>query len=339
MNSADPMKNRRIWRLKPFGTVRYKSRHPELKLNALRCLGRLSALDVSVSLPQTQVDAQPIGLLWLRYDVLRARWLRDDKRVVDVDTPEARPIVTKELDRAVRALNTQLAAPHRLHQNVDVAELSYASGWSYDAPIKTRTVTKQLWRLRHSEWLKTALKRPEFDNASPRDAFDRAFDLMARLDTPIPTVWMVVPPKEGIRHVALCISNDFNHVHLALMREKLTLVIDPEHSLLPEANRNAVVAAQVLALAQVLRLLAADRLGAVVISVYSTDSLDELVDFTPLMQVQIGAAGWLNALPEATVTPLSDLGNRQWSDLSVHFKYDQNWIRDPWWRGVSKDLE
>jgi len=329
----------RTWFLPARGDVQYATPSYDNSLNALACLS--SDMRDNIRLTLTNWQPKKDGLeqsLTLRYDLMSGNWKTASGTALGVNFWKTesesqlganlgpyQSILLKRLDTAAEDLNKALLAPQNVHQRLIALSPRYDSGLAYDRPAVSTATTLRVWRRADVDWMSRFLATLSNQDAGPKDVFDRAFGLLSRLDRPSDILWDMQKLTPRGAHFRLYTPACLQHCVVRLRRSDFTLKVSKSFAATAAENQCRVVLSEQLALAQAIRLFAADKAGTVILSAYQVEALDSCDAKKPILQMRIDSRGWLSGLGKLEGIILDRLLDVPLSGIDIIQSGHPNW--------------
>lgn len=316
----------RSWVFEPRGIVQFKKSDQALSWAALQCLGTRLKTRVECDVPPGLVDPRNLEPETLSMNLETGIWRLGKGAERDVQDPKIKPLVMEALEQAENRLNKALSAPLGAHRALSTMVAEYAPGLCMDRPDNSYPI--RAWRRADAAWMTERLSASPQSEHAPRDAFDRGFDLIERLDRPVKMAWTYFGRHEGAHHVRLLSPQELCHPTVSLRRQDTRLVMDINACLSGAETQTRILSSQMMALALALRRYAGPSLGVVIISACEVKAFNRPKEARPHLQLQIGANGWMQALGVAARAPVIDLLDAPPADI-FFAKVGHMWVKTP----------
>jgi hypothetical protein len=254
-------------------------------------------------------------------------WSRDTGLPFDVEDSKVRPLAVQAVEKAKDDLNRALRAPLDVHLRLADIRPEYDMGLFTDRPAVTSP--KRAWRRIDAIWISARPSAIVALSGPQRDCFDRAFDLIARLDRPAEMRWTYSGLHEGVHHIALQATTQLRHPLVSVCRVGTRLGVDIHACLSGQETEIQVLSTQMMALAQALRRYARPDLAPLVVTAFEVQTRDTDSDPRALLQLQVGSRGWSYALGRAAKQSMSELWEMPHDGLEIMTVAAPAWVDPP----------
>ena len=327
--SSVPEKPRiRFWKMKAKGDVRYAKGRSDISLASLSCLRKPAASNITVEIPASMLGKSEKLAKTVRYNLQKSEW-RDSRSVAGVyspETPDIHTLLEMKLTDEAKRLNDEVSQPTRAHQRITEIVPEYISGLPLDPPIRPLSGSLRPWRRSHSKWLQSSTEPSASNNHDDRESFDRTFELVTQLDSPVDLKWQYERISGAMRSVVLSAPRALLHPMTAVRRSDLVLVPHKPDCLSAKDNCRAILASFALAVAGAARLYSADKLGTLIVTCQTVEAMKSLSDPNPVIQLQVNSSGWVSELATASTSPISDLLTTVHTGLRFFEPAEKGWF-------------
>jgi hypothetical protein len=318
----------RTWALEPKGVVQFEGTPKQLPtLSALQCLGTRANAVIHFEVSPNLLGSGEVNPAIVTLDLQKGHWSRDTGLPFDVEKPAIRPLAVQAVKKAKDALNRALRDPLDVHLRLCDIKPQYDMRLCTDRPAVT--FPKRVWRRADATWIAERPSAIVALEGPPRDCFDRAFDLIARLDRPAEMRWTYSGLHDGVHHIALQATTRLRHPLVSVCRVGTTLGIDIHSSLSGQETEMQVLSTQMMALAQALRRYAGHKLAPLIVTAFETRTADANSAPRPLLQLQVGSHGWTHALGKAVKQSVSELRQMPYNGFEFVTVAAFGWIDPP----------
>lgn len=298
--------NTRNWDLPAKGPLRYRDKVNDPSLAAFRSLHPASRRKIELPVAGKLLgkdDDEPVTLI---YDILKAHWVYQNGVAVNAENVGLRRLLEARLDDEKDALNRMMRAPLIVHQNAARYGFRYESGLKVDRPRRNAGQSLRQWRGVDAKWMRQANSEQTLGKTT-WDRLDRAFNIMRGFARPVPMRWLMEVDYNHVTQIRLLTTAQLAHTATVVKRDDIVLSVDTDRSTDSHETRRLVIAANCTALLLLLRQLAADDLGSLVITAIEVDTLDDPGTFHPQFVVKVERHGWFDGVGGLADAPLEKL--------------------------------
>jgi hypothetical protein len=305
MTTTEPDGLRR-WTLAPQGAVQFKTSTHLMSIAALDCLGSRVRKDVSFDIAPNLLGPQLKTPINVTLNVKSGQWVAENGAHFDVSEPKIEPLAEASVKKARDRLNQALRSPLDVHLGLASIYPEYSTLHSNDRPEQTPPI--RAWRRRDAGWMKERILVPELRD-TPRDAFDRAFELICQLHRPVQMQWVNFGHHDGAHRIALRVEKQIFNPIVLLKTIETGLFVDRSISLNAVDARRQLLGTQMMALVLALRRYGGLSMGPIEIGAYEVEDFDQTNDGRRSLTLRVEANAWGIAVGQASQMKVETLLN------------------------------
>ncbi|MBT6544531.1 MAG: hypothetical protein HOL77_10725 [Rhodobacteraceae bacterium] len=279
----------RRWSLAPKGVVQFGKTSKQMSIAALDCLGSRVSKIVSFEVPPHVLGPNINTHINVTLKIATGQWVGENGAKFDVNLPNIKPRAEVALKNARDLLNTALRRPLDVHMELASIHPAYKTLHANDRPKKS--VNLRSWRRADAAWMKKRILVPEASDV-PRDAFDRAIELIEKLDRPVMMQWVNFDRLDGGHRIALRVEKQICHPIIALKANGTELLVDRVASLTGVEAQRYVLATHMMALVHALRRYGGLSKGDIEIGAYVVEDFDQTEEGEHILDLWVAANAW-----------------------------------------------
>ncbi len=287
----------RSWTLAPKGIVQFKTSAHPMSVAALGCLGSRVNRNVSFDIAPNVLGSKVQNPVNVTLKVKSGQWIAENGTDFDVSVPKIKPMAEVAVQKARDRLNKALRSPLDIHLTVVSIYPEYATPNSNDRPVQTPPI--RTWRRTDARWIKNRILAPKVSD-TPRDAFDRAIELIDRLDRPVQMQWVYFGHHDGAHRIALRVKKQLCNPIIALKAVETKLFVDSTTSLNGVETQRQILGTHMMALVQALRRYGARSIGDIEIRAYVVEAFDQTENGQHVLNLWVDANAWGIAVGQAS---------------------------------------
>jgi hypothetical protein len=287
----------RRWILAPKGVVQFEKSSQPMSIAALDCLGTRVSNITSFEIPPHVLGPKVNTHTNVTLKIATGQWVVENGTNFEVNVPKIKPMAEAAVQKARDRLNTALRSPMDVHLGLTSIYPEYGTPHSNDRP--KRTPTLRSWRRADAAWMTDRISEPETTDV-PRDAFDRAIELIDQLDRPVPIQWVYSGHHDGAHRIALRVTKQLRNPIIALKAVETTLFVDRSASLAGAEVQSQVLGTHMMALVQALRRYSGLSIGDIEIGAYVVEDFEKNEDGQHVLRLWVAANAWGVAVGQAS---------------------------------------